>query len=91
MFRRIASMTLESLLLSKDPELVRVIRPTLEKLSIDVEVCQDARSGSDILISDKFDAVIVDCDDLTGGLALMQGLRNTPSNKNSVALSLIHI
>ena len=90
MFRRIASMTLESLLLSKDPELVRVIRPTLEKLSIDVEVCQDARSGSDILISDKFDAVIVDCDDLTGGLALMQGLRNTPSNKNSVAFAILN-
>ena len=83
-------MTLESLLLSHDTELVRVIRPTLEKLSIDVEVCQDARSGSDILISDKFDAVIVDCDDLSGGLALLQGLRNTPSNKNSVAFAILN-
>ena len=83
-------MTLESLLLSHDPELVRVIRPTLEKLSIDVEICQDARSGSDILISDKFDAVIVDCDDLSGGLALLQGLRNTPSNKNSVAFAILN-
>jgi len=83
-------MTLESLLLSRDPEIVRVIRPTLEKLSIDVEVCHDARAGSDILISDKFDAVIVDCDDLTGGLALLQGLRNTPSNKNSVAFAILN-
>ena len=83
-------MTLESLLLSHDPELVRVIRPTLEKLSIDVEICQDARSGSEILISDKFDAVIVDCDDLSGGLALLQGLRNTPSNKNSVAFAILN-
>src|SRR5579864_5435953 len=83
-------MTLESLLLSQDPELVRVIRPTLEKLSIDVEVCHDARAGSDILISDKFDAVVVDCDDLTGGLALLQGLRNTPSNKNSVAFAILN-
>ena len=83
-------MTLESLLLSQDLELVRVIRPTLEKLSIDVEVCQEARAGSDILISDKFDAVIVDCDDLSGGLALLQGLRNTPSNKNSVAFAILN-
>src|ERR1700739_3527088 len=83
-------MTLESLLLSQDPELVRVILPTLEKLSIDVEVCPDARAGSDILISDKFDAVVVDCDDLTGGLALLQGLRNTPSNKNSVAFAILN-
>lgn len=83
-------MTLESLLLSHDPELVRVIRPTLEKLSIEVEVCQEARAGSDILLSDKFDAVIVDCDDLSGGLALLQGLRNTPSNKNSVAFAILN-
>jgi len=83
-------MTLESLLLSQDPELVRVIRPTLEKLSIEVEICHDARAGSDMLISDKFDAVIVDCDDLGGGLALLQGLRNTPSNKNSVAFAILN-
>ena len=83
-------MTLESLLLSQDSELVRVIRPTLEKLSIDVEVCHDLRAGSEILISDKFDAVIVDCDDLSGGLAVLQGLRNTPSNKNSVAFAILN-
>lgn len=83
-------MTLDSLLLSQDPELVRVIRPTLEKLSIDVEVCHEARAGADILISDKFDAVIVDCDDLSGGLAVLQGLRNTPSNKNSVAFAILN-
>lgn len=83
-------MTLESLLLSQDSELVRVIRPTLEKLSIDVQICHEARKGADILISDKFDAVIVDCDDLSGGLALLQGLRNTPSNKNSVAFAVLN-
>jgi len=83
-------MTLDSLILSTDPELVRVIRPTLERLSIDVEICHEARAGADILISDKFDAVIVDCDDLNGGLAILQGLRNTPSNKNSVAFAILN-
>ena len=83
-------MTLESLILSQDPELVRVIRPTLEKLSIDVEICHEPRAGADILITDKFDAVIVDCDDLTGGLALLQGLRSTPSNKSSVAFAILN-
>jgi DNA-binding response OmpR family regulator len=83
-------MTLESLLLSGDPDLVRVIRPTLEEMSIDVEVCHEARVGADILITDKFDAVIVDCDDLNGGLAVLQGLRNTPSNKSSVAFAILN-
>src|ERR1700746_3894773 len=83
-------MTLDSLILSKDPEVVRVIRPTLEKLSIDVEICHEARASVDILISDKFDAVIVDCDDLNGGLAVLQGLRSPPSNKNSVAFAILN-
>jgi CheY-like chemotaxis protein len=83
-------MTLESLLLSQDLDLVRVIRPTLEELSIEVEVCLEARAGADVLGTDKFDAVIVDCDDLAGGLAILQGLRNTPSNKNSVAFAVLN-
>jgi DNA-binding response OmpR family regulator len=87
---KIVCMTLDSLLLSQDPELVRVLRPTLEKLSIDVEICHEARAAADILISEKFDAVIVDCDDLTGGLGVLQGLRSTPSNKNSVTFAILN-
>jgi CheY-like chemotaxis protein len=83
-------MTLDSLLLSQDLDLVRVIRPTLEKLSIDVEICNEARQAADILIAEKFDAVIVDCDDLKGGLEVMEGLRSTPSNKNSVTFAVLN-
>src|SRR5271166_331637 len=83
-------MTLDSLLLSQDPELVRVIRPTLEKLSIEVEICHEARKAADILISEKFDAVIVDCDDLQGGMGVLQGLRATPSNNNSVTFAILN-
>jgi CheY-like chemotaxis protein len=83
-------MTLESLLLSRDAEVVRVLRPTLEKLAIEVEICQEARKATEILISEKFDAVIVDCDDLQGGLEVLQGLRATPSNRNSVTFALLN-
>jgi DNA-binding response OmpR family regulator len=83
-------MTLESLLLSRDADLVRVIRPTLQKLAIDVEICQEARAATDILISEKFDAVVVDCDDLKGGLEVLQGLRNTPSNRHSVTFAVLN-
>jgi len=83
-------MTLESLLLSKDAEVVRILRPTLEKLSIEVEVCQEAKKASEILIAEKFDAVIVDCDDMQGGMEVLQGLRATPSNKGSVTFALLN-
>lgn len=83
-------MALESLLLSRDTEVFRILRPTLEKLSIEVEICQEAKKASEILISEKFDAVIVDCDDMPGGLEVLQGLRATPSNKSSVAFALLN-
>jgi c-di-GMP-binding flagellar brake protein YcgR len=41
-------MPLESLLLSRDPEIIRVLQPALEKLSIDVEVCRGVGSGNEI-------------------------------------------
>jgi len=83
-------MTLESLLLSCDVAFVRMIRPILEKLAIDVEVCQDARKATDVLVSSKFDAIVVDCDDLKGGLEVLQGLRSTPTNRNSVVFAVLN-
>ncbi|PYV86423.1 MAG: hypothetical protein DMG90_21230 [Acidobacteria bacterium] len=83
-------MPLELLLLSRDPEVIRVFRPTLEKLSITVEVCRGARSGSEILSSERFDAIIVDCDDLQDGLQVLEAIRTGSSNKNAVAFAIVN-
>jgi CheY-like chemotaxis protein len=83
-------MPLESLLVSRDAEVIRVLRPTLEKLAIQVEVCRGARSGNEILLSEKFDAVIVDCDDLQDGLQVLENLRRGTSNRNSVAFAIVN-
>jgi DNA-binding response OmpR family regulator len=83
-------MPLESLLVSRDPQVIRVLRPALEKLAIEVEVCRGADSGSEILASEKFDAVIVDCDDLHGGLGVLETLRGTTSNRNSVTFAILN-
>src|ERR1700745_1035679 len=83
-------MNLESLLVSRDAEVVRGLRPTLEKLQIDVEVSNAAKTGSEVLTSSKFDAVIVDCDDLQGGSDILRNLRATPSNKTSVSFAILN-
>jgi CheY-like chemotaxis protein len=83
-------MSLESLLLSRDLDLVRVVRPTLEKLSIQVEICQEAKQASEILIAEKYDAVIVDCDDMPGAREVLRGLRATPSNRSSVTFAVLN-
>jgi CheY-like chemotaxis protein len=83
-------MTLDSLLVTRDQQVIGVLRPAMEKLSIDVEVCRGARSGGEILSSEKFDAVIVDCDDLEGGLEVLESLRKSASNRNSVTFAILN-
>jgi len=83
-------MNLESLLVCRDTEVVRVLRPTLEKLCIDVEVSAAAKSGAEILSSAKFDAVIVDCDDLPDGLEVLKNLRQLSSNRTSVSFAILN-
>jgi len=83
-------MNLESLLVSRDTEVVHTLQTTLDKLSIAIKVAGAAKSGNDVLVSSKFDAVIVDCDDLQGGTDVMRSLRGTPSNKSSVSFAILN-
>lgn len=83
-------MGLKSLLLSRDPQVIQVLRPTLNKLSISVEVCSGTASANKVLSSEKFDGVIVDCDDLQGGLEVLERLRRGASNKNSVSFAILN-
>ena len=82
-------MTLESLLISHDAALLGVLRPTLEKMAVSVEVCASSEAGSDALGKRKFDAVIVDCDDLQGGVEVLKGLRKARSNGSSVSFAVL--
>ncbi len=78
------------MLLSRDPEVIRIVKPALEKLSIDVEVCRGVSSGHEILRTEKFDAILVDCDDLEGALAVLEGLRKSASNRNSITFAILN-
>jgi CheY-like chemotaxis protein len=83
-------MNLESLLVSRDSEVVRLLQATLEKLSIGIEVSAAAGTGGKVLSASKFDAVIVDCDDLQGGTEVLRTLRQTQSNKSSVSFAILN-
>src|SRR5271163_1398250 len=83
-------MHLDSLVISKDADLVGVLRPALEKISVDLEVCPGLQPGNDMLAKRKFDAVIIDCDDLQNGFGLLQTLRQSQSNAKSVAFAVLN-
>jgi DNA-binding response OmpR family regulator len=83
-------MNLDSLLISQDEALLAVLRPALEKISVNLEVCPEPRSGHDLMAKRKFDAVIIDCDDLHNGIQLLKSLRQTQSNSRSVAFLVVN-
>ena len=83
-------MTLEALLISRDPEVSTVLEPVLANVAVTLEVCTAATAGGQVLVSRKFDAVIFDCDDLPGGIEILKALRKTRSNQSSVAFAILN-
>ncbi len=83
-------MNLDSLLISQDAALLDVLRPALEKISVSIQVCDGSQPGCDLLAKRKFDAVIVDCDDLYNGGDLLRSLRRTQSNASSVSFAVVN-
>lgn len=84
------SLSLASLLVSRDPELVQPLRSAFERHSIGIEVCIGPNASTEILLSEHFDAVIVDCDDMDGGTEIMRALRGMSANKNTVAIAVVN-
>jgi DNA-binding NarL/FixJ family response regulator len=83
-------MNLDSLVISGDAALLGVLRPALEKVSVDLQVCAESRSGNDLLAKRKFDGVIIDCDDLQNGFDLLKAVRRTQSNASSVSFAVVN-
>jgi CheY-like chemotaxis protein len=83
-------MVLQSLLVCHDPGTVRVFRRALDDLSIALETATTAEAALQLLDRNKFDAVIVDCDDVAGGPAVLAGLKQSPSNKRAVVIAVIN-
>ncbi len=83
-------MRLESVLISRDAALLAVLRPALEKLSVELRVCSESQAASDLLVKRKVDAVIIDCDDMQNGFAVLQSLRHSRSNSKSVSFAVVN-
>lgn len=83
-------MTLEALLVSRDPESLKVVRSALAKLDIAVQVCTGAEAATEVLAAQKFDAIIIDCDDMHGGIGVLQQVRKERSNRSSVSFAMLN-
>jgi CheY-like chemotaxis protein len=62
----------------------------LDDLGIAVEVAATATSAMELLDTRKFDAIIVDCDDVACGAEVLTDIQQSPSNKRAMVLALIN-
>lgn len=83
-------MPLEALVVSHDPQALRVVHGVLEELGVLVQDCAVPSVACELLNVRKFDAVIIDCDDLHGAPEVLRHLRQAPSNRTSVAFAIVN-
>ena len=85
----VVHMRLQALLLTPDEKIERVLRRVLGDLEISVEYCADTDSALNKLTRDRFEAVIVDCDDDETAARVLKSVRATMRNKRAVAVAII--
>ena len=79
----------QSLLLCRDPDVLCVLRPMLDELGLGPEVCSTPDNALGLLKSRKYNPVIVDCDQMYADGELLRSLRESPANRDSIALGII--
>jgi DNA-binding response OmpR family regulator len=82
-------MSLKSLLLCSDEKIIRVLRRVLIDLEIAMEHCARAEDAVHKLTRERFEAVIVDCDDMPSASVVLKSVRTAPCNKRAIAVGLI--
>lgn len=85
-----SSMALEALVLSRDPEVIKTLGRVLDEANIDIQVCATADDARKILEQHKYDALVVDCDDVPGAPEVLQQLRKGKSNRSCIAFALVN-
>jgi CheY-like chemotaxis protein len=81
-------MALETLLLSADREVIRVLHRVLQDLGIDLLLTPTANDAVDLLSRRKFDAVVVDCGQ-SASAKIVPRLRQGSSNRSAIVFAVI--
>src|SRR5437588_978552 len=82
-------MSLQALVLCSDEKIVRVLRRVLSDLEVAVQHCRNAETAIRYLTRQRFEAVIVDCEDAETAAEVFKSLRAAPANKRAVAVAII--
>lgn len=82
-------MAVQSLVLCRDPEVLRALCPLLFEMDMGVEICLGSNGATRMLRKRRFDAVIVECGADGSGLEVLQELRADSPNQNTIAVGVV--
>src|SRR5579884_1195599 len=81
---------LHALLLTRDDQAIRVLRKVTGDLEIALQVCTGADKAAEELEQRKYDAIMIDCDDVHSAITVLCSVRMTPSNKTSTVFAIVN-
>lgn len=82
-------MEVSALIISKDMAALAVLRRAMLSVGVSVETCGAIVSARNAMGARKFDGIVVDCDDLEGGLDLLRSLRAQDATKSAIIFAMI--
>ncbi len=78
-------MSLQSLVLSKDPEVVRQVRVILHDIGVGMETCGDIQEALARLERRKYELAVLDCRSREAAAEMLGAMRSSRSNRFTVA------
>src|SRR6202011_284641 len=82
-------MGYQALLFCPDEKTARTVTQVLSELEFKVETCTEPFAAVKKLMSQHFDAVVVDCDNEQNATLLFKSARNSTSNQASLAVAVV--
>src|ERR1700686_3992267 len=82
-------MGYQALLFCPDEKTARTVTQVLSELEFSVEACSEPFAAVKKLMSQHFDAVVVDCDNEQNATLLFKSARNSTSNQASLSVAVV--
>jgi TonB family protein len=82
-------MGYQVLLFCPDEKLARVVRQVFEDLDFNVEAVQEPFSAVKKLMAQRYDALVVDCENESNASLLFKSARNSNSNQGTLAIAVV--
>ncbi|MGH9522452.1 MAG: PilZ domain-containing protein [Terriglobales bacterium] len=83
-------MDMTCLLLTRDDQVIRVLRRLIEDIEIHLEVFTGADKAAEEMERRKFDAILIDCDDVHNAITVLCSVRMTAANKTSTVFAIVN-